>query len=601
MRNFFKSCAFLLPVIFIMFMLSTGCETEKVVTETVTVHDTVTVTITVHDTITILVNGVEVDTVVANPAMIAQGGTVELTASATAQPGVGPLTFNWFASAGELDAQTGDTVHWKAPDDPQVVTITVHAANAAGTFIGIGASMVGVEMYVPTVTPYYLGDAACAGCHSGNHTEWAGTAHAHAWETLQNSGHPQPFCNPCHAVGWDFDLTDSTFVGNTGNSGYDEAPIAKFEDVQCENCHGPASDHVAQVNPALVQVSYDVMNCGQCHEGTHHPFLTEWRQSPHNFDPYAEDSPSCGGCHDGVAAAIRLSNGSSAYPLNVFYGTGAISERPDTSVVPLQAVVCQACHDPHSPDNPAQVRTVADVPLRTPTGQPPIVVAEGGTGKLCMHCHHARRGPWEHIPNGNVRFGPHHSPQADAMAAETGYKGVADPTFNWAGPSHLLVQNSCKTCHLNMSEFGTGPGGAAVVGHEFIPKPEACVNCHGSITAFTQIPAAADFDGDGTVEGLQEEVDGLMVLLRDAIVNTPPGLDTTTKGFVGAIGDTALSTLEQREAGWNWVYVYEDGSKGIHNPDYIVQLLQTSYSYITSQPVAGAVAVRNDNEAVKNW
>ena len=106
-----------------------------------------------------------------------------------------------------------------------------------------------------------------------------------------------------------------------------------------------------------------------------------------------------------------------------------------------------------------------------------------------------------------------------------------------------------------------GPAGSAVTGHKLEPTPEACVNCHGSITAFTQIPAAADFDGDGTVEGLQEEVDGLMVLLRDAIVNTPPGLDTTTKGFIGALGDPLLSTLEQREAGWNWVYVYRDASR----------------------------------------
>ncbi len=593
MRNFFKSCAFLLPVIFMVFMLSTGCETEKVVTETVTVHDTVTVTITVHDTITILVNGVEVDTVVANPAMIAQGGMVELTASATAQPGVGPLTFSWFASAGELDAQTGDTVHWKAPDDPQVVTITVHAANAAGTFIGIGASMVGVEMYVPTVTPYYLGDAACAGCHSGTHADWAGTVHAHAWATLQESGHPQPFCNPCHSVGYEP-------TAMSGNSGYDEAPIAKFENVQCENCHGPASDHVAQVNPALVEVSFDMENCGKCHDGTHHPYKTEWLQSPHNFDPYAESSYSCGGCHDGVAASIRLSGGSAQYPLSTFYGSGRITERPDTSLVPLRAVVCQACHDPHSDEYPGQLRTTADVPLVTTQGRSPVIT-EGGTGKLCMHCHHARRGPEAHVANGSAHFGPHSNPQADMMKGESVFFGVAGPTFQWAGISHLNVQNSCKTCHLNMIEY-PGPAGSAVTGHTFMPTPEACVNCHGSISSFRDIPAAADFDGDGAIEGLQDEVEGLLAILKQAIVDD--GLDTTLvnpPSFLGAIGDTSVSTVKQREAGWNYAYVYEDKSKGVHNPDFAVQILQQTIQYVTSQPVPGAVIVRNDNEAVKNW
>lgn len=593
MRNFFKSFAFLAPAIFILFMLSTGCETEKVVTQTVTVHDTVRVTITVHDTITILVNGVAVDTVVANPAMIAQGGTVELTASATAQPGVGPLTFHWFASAGTLKENVGDTVHWKAPDDPQVVTISVHAANAAGTFIGIGTVMVGVDMYVPTVTPYFLGDAACAGCHSGVHSKWAGTGHADAWASLMASGHAAPYCFPCHAVGYEPSPM-------TGNSGYDEAPIAKFENVQCENCHGPASDHVTSPGTIKPEVSFDVMNCGKCHEGSHHPYLSEWIQSPHNYDPYAESSYSCGGCHDGVAASIRLSGGSAQYPLSTFYGSGRIMERPDTSLVPLRAVVCQTCHDPHSDEYPGQLRTTADVPLVTTQGRSPVIT-EGGTGKLCMHCHHARRGPEAHVANGSAHFGPHSNPQADMMKGESIFFGVADSTFQWAGISHLNVQNSCKTCHLNMIEYG-GPSAPAVTGHTFMPTPEACVNCHGPITSFRDIPAAGDFDGDGTIEGLQDEVEGLLGILKQAIVND--GLDTTLvtpPSFLGAIGNINVSTVKQRQAGWNWAYVYQDKSKGVHNPDFAVQILQQTIQFVTGQPVPGAVIVKNDNEAVKNW
>jgi hypothetical protein len=572
-----KVLALLLPAFFLLFVLSSGCETEKEVIKEVPVE--------VIDTV--FVEIISVDSIYANPDSITEGGSITLTAQVSTVEPTGTVAFAWFAAAGTLSDATGDTVTWKAPDDPGVYAVTVHATD--GEFIGLGSRMIGVGMYAPTETPYYLGDMACAGCHAGKHDEWAETGHAHAWETLQNSGNPQPFCNPCHTVGYEPDP-------NTGNSGYDEAPIEKFENVQCENCHGAASDHVENVDPTLITVSYDVQTCGKCHDGTHHPFLTEWLTSPHNFDNIR--TGSCEGCHEGVAASIRLSGESAAHPLDQFYGSGTITERPDTTEAPLQPHVCQTCHDPHSDENPGQLRTVADVPLVEANGESPVVTA-GGVGKLCMHCHHARRGPESQIANGYAHFGPHANPQGDILSAKSASHGVAAPDYPWPGPSHLLVQNSCKTCHLSTVEFGGGPGGAAVVGHEFIPKPEACVNCHGPITSFEDIPAAADFDGNGVIEGLQIEVDGLLHLLEEALL--ADGLDTTGVGFDGALGDTLRSSVRQRTAGYNLVYVEDDKSRGIHNPDYVVQLLQQSIDYLGSTLPENAKIIEGDNEAVKNW
>jgi hypothetical protein len=538
-----------------------------------------------------------VDTVIASTDTIAQGGTVMFTASAST-PGDNEFTYTWFATAGTFTDQTesGDTAYWKAPDEPQPVVIRVHATD--GNFIGMGSTTVGVGMYVPTETNYYAGVDVCSGCHSSasfpEYTQWVGTGHAHAWETLQNSGHPQSFCNPCHAVGWEFSLVDSSFVWNAGDGGYDEAPIQKYVNVQCEACHGPAFEHTTNPTGIHPEVSYDVITCGKCHDGEHHPFMTEWMQSPHNFENIR--TGSCEGCHEGVAASIRLSGESAANPLNQFYGGGSVAER-DTTIA-LQPVVCQTCHDPHSAENPGQLRTVANVQLVTANGESPIVT-EGGVGRLCMQCHHARRGPENQIANGYAHFGPHANPQADILSAKSASHGVADPTYPWPGPSHLLVQNSCKTCHLSTVEFGGGPGGAAVVGHEFIPKPMACVNCHGSITSFEDIPAAADFDGNGMIEGLQIEVDGLLHLLEQALLAS--GLDTTGVGFDGALGDTLLSTVEQRTAGYNLVYVEDDKSRGIHNPDYVVQLLQQSIQFLGSTLPNNARIIKGDNQAVKNW
>jgi hypothetical protein len=579
--NLKKIVWLLLPAIFIGLFLVSSCTEEKEVI--------VEVEKIVRDTV--LIDVVAVDTINANPDSVATGQTMSFTVQVTTQPGVGSLTYNWFATAGEFENATGDTGVWKSPDDPGVVTITVHASD--GSFIGMGSLLVGVGMYVPTATPYFLADMACSACHQSKHDGWAMTNHSHAWQTLQESGHAQDFCIPCHTVGYEP-------TPNSGNSGYDEAAIEKFRNVQCENCHGPASDHVGNgtPDPTKITVDYSAELCATCHQGTHHPFFDEWVTSPHNFD-----NPrlgSCMGCHEGVAASIRLSGESAAYPLGAgnFYGGGSIAERPDTAEVSAQPHTCATCHNPHSKENPHQLRTVREVQLVTANGESPVV-DEGGVGRLCMQCHHARRAPEPQIQNGYAHFGPHANPQADMLKAASAYQGVADPSFPWAGPSHLLVQNSCKTCHLNMVEFGGGPGGEAVKGHTFLPTVEACANCHGPISDFDDIPALEDFDGDGTVEGVQSEVLGLIHLLEDALI--ADGLDTTGVGFEGALGDTNISTFKQREAGYNLVFVEDDKSMGVHNPDYVVQLLQQSIKHLTGSLPKNSAIVRNENQVVGNW
>jgi hypothetical protein len=561
-----KASVLLISFLFFGLFWFSACEEEKVITETETV------TVTVRDTITVSI--ISVDSIFIEPDGITEGASVDLSANYTANGTIGTATYQWFASAGTLSAPEGETVTWKAPDDPGAYTITVHVTD--GEFIGVGSRLVGVGMYAPTASPYFLGDQACAGCHADYHAEWEETAHAHAWETLQNSGHPAAYCNPCHTIGYEPAPLD-------GNSGYDEVPIAKFVNVQCENCHGPASEHVGSgtPDPTKIVVSFDVMTCGKCHDGTHHPYLSDWLTSPHNVDVTGVASRAgCNGCHEGAGAAYRLSG-----DLSVYYGSGEVTARPDTSVIPVQPLNCITCHDPHNDTNPGQLRTIADVPLVESAGESPVITL-GGTGKICMHCHHSRRAPDEQVAVGYARFGSHYSPQADIMAGKSGYQGVADPGFVWATPSHLNVQNSCKTCHLNMVEFVSNEE-PAITGHSFWPTVAACANCHGVISDFDEIPALDDFDGDGVVEGVQSEVAGLMHLLEEALL--ADGLDTTGEGFAGALGDSSISTFKQRESGFNLIYLEEDGSHGVHNPDYYVQLLQQSIQHLTGQPVPNAV------------
>lgn len=556
-----KLIPFLTMGAFVMLMTN-ACEKEVI--KEVEVHDT-----TYVEYITIVGVNADFDSIGA-------GGTITLTVESSADPSVGELSYLWYSEEGTFSPTTGDTVTWTAPDEAGAYRVFVHAADygsGADAEVGIGSALIGVGMYAPTVEPYYVGNTSqtCTMCHASKNTEYLTTHHSHAWEDLMSSDHASAYCFPCHTIGYGY----AGVPGEPGDGGYDEAPIAKYTNVQCENCHGPGSFHIAGPAPTNIKRNYDASVCGNCHTGSHNPNFDEWQTSVHgnSLENHAAPISSCQGCHEGTGAAIRLSG-----DLSTYFNGGAI-ERPagDTT---LTAIGCATCHDPHSAENPDQIRTLADIPLVSANNISDNVISVGGKGKVCMQCHHARRSADTQLENGYAHFGPHGSPQADMLNATSAYTGVADAGFAWAAPTHLLIEDACVSCHMYSRGYNASLDPPAIKGHSFEPKEEACAKCHGEISDFDEIMARDDFDGNGTIEGLEVEVDGLMAMLEAALI--ADGLDTTGGESVAhALGDTARSTFIQREAGYNLVFLQSDGSHGFHNPDYAVQLLQQSYLHLT--------------------
>lgn len=82
----------------------------------------------------------------------------------------------------------------------------------------------------------YAGVGACRSCHAPQTVQWQQTAHAHALQTLVDKGQQfNPECLPCHTLG---------FQHENGFWSVNHPPSQHKQDVQCENCHGPARDHV---------------------------------------------------------------------------------------------------------------------------------------------------------------------------------------------------------------------------------------------------------------------------------------------------------------------------------------------------------------------
>lgn len=502
--------------------------------------------------------------VVATPNALTTGGQVAVQAQVTTNES-NPLKFSWLSEGGKFTNATTNSTTWVAPDDPGVYSVSVVVTS--GQAVGIGSAKVTVGTYLPAVTPFYRGANYCATCHAGGvggdqYTHWSASAHAGAIEALTAIGQGNNAnCLGCHTVG-SFGLNAD---GALQNGGYDETAVARLAGVQCENCHGPGSEHPTP-DAHSVLISLDAAVCGDCHNDAHHPTFDEWQTSAHN---HIEDSPagraSCAKCHNGLLAGRYLDNPEGW-------------TNPATDPTEKAPIACAVCHDPHGNDNPGNLRDASVTDRSLPNA---IIVENAGAGRLCMACHNGRRTETDvnnQINNGSAHLGPHHSVQGDMLAGVNAYENV-DSTFAFATSKHILVQDACVTCHTHPHEGDIPNGIPNFTGHTFEPTVEACQPCHGNLSDFEEVLAKADYDGDGQVEGVQLEVRGLLAILEETIIEATPtedGKAALRADFEGKVGDATITTREQRMAAYNWAFVSFDGSSGVHNATYAVQLLQRS-------------------------
>lgn len=397
----------------------------------------------------------------------------------------------------------------------------------------------------------------CGNCHIEKQTKWEDTNHASAWAGLQNSGGAQVFCEGCHSV------------GEMGNSiselaGYNATGDERYEDVQCENCHGPGLTHVsnpvdANIPLAPLNVGVDLTTgCGECHSDTHHPFVEEWAASRHG-DASTNQSyrvrSGCDACHGGEGA-LR------AWGVNTEYlekGTGQEI-----------GITCAVCHDPHDKTNEHQLRW-------------PVNTRDVDTN-LCMKCHQRRA-----IPDEGSSRGPH-SPQGPLLLGEVGSVGWTPPNFAYTASTiagtHGSESNAklCATCHVNsftVTDPASGGHVFSATGHLFKPIPcvdaqgipsgddscdktveartfAACTasGCHGSETA----ALSAMLIAQSRIEELTNELNALLDQVPGSEFNNNDGVYTVAEGSKFNAG---LGAIE---------------SSAIHNPFLTEALLTSSIS-----------------------
>lgn len=435
----------------------------------------------------------------------------------------------------------------------------------------------------------FVGKDTCNMCHGGLMPEnlsapWSQTLHASMFTNGINGvdgDHYGTACIGCHTLGYDpnapaanggfFDIASQlkwSFPSPPLKAGnWDAVPsqLKGVANIQCENCHGPGSVHVTGSFEIGISKSMSSGVCSQCHDApSHHIKSAEWNNSMHAVttrDPAG--STGCVGCHTGAGFVGKM--------------TGATNV--DTTYT---AINCQTCHEPHGvtapSSNPHLIRTLATVTLAGGT-----TVEDAGMGTLCMNCHQSRRKAATYAANtpGSSRFGPHHGPQADML------EGVNAFTYGQTIPSSAhasVVKDTCVACHMQTVD-ATNPAFLQAGGHTFKPSwsPDGktsqnlvavCQGCHGTDVTQFDFPLM-DYNGDGTIDGVQTEVQHLLDQLSSLL---PPAGQPKTSLTIDSTW-----TQPQLEAAYNWQFVHDDGSKGIHNTAYAVGVLKASIANLTAQ------------------
>jgi len=495
---------------------------------------------------------------------------------------------------------------------PYIVTATLATAT--------GSTNVSISINAGT----YIGADKCYFCHSQStapptYPSWAKTAHASIFTQGIDGllGYYAQSCLQCHTVGYDTNLSalnNGGFFGvaqadgwtfptvlTNGNWASMPADLQHVSNIQCENCHGPGSEHfyvgagdTNTVGWPLLAVNYRSGDCNQCHDApTHHIKGTEWYVSAHSGSlsshvsiPSGAGHEFCVKCHTTLGFITAANN---ANPANSIMAT-------NTQFDPIG---CQTCHEPHgmtSPTNDAHlIRKMTAVTFGDGT-----VITNGGEGNLCMACHHSRNGSavtnvanfkaglstWE---GGTSTFGVHDSPQGDML------EGINAITYGKTFPSSahkLTVTNSCVGCHMQTVNLGD-PAFLKAGGHTFemsyavvsggvtntVDKVDVCNQCHGGIKAF-DFPVQ-DYNGDGVIEGVQTEVQHLLDQLSTLL---PP------VGVVkSSISGSNTWTVAQLNAAYNWQFVSIDGSLGVHNAPFATGLLKASIADLTGVSVPGGL------------
>ncbi|MEA3479647.1 MAG: hypothetical protein U9R60_15795 [Bacteroidota bacterium] len=293
-----------------------------------------------------------------------------------------------------------------------------------------------------------------------------------------------------------------------------------------------------------------VQTCGQCHNFSEDVLARQiqYEASGHlNGGTFERNGTDCAPCHTSMGYREVLQTGEQE--------TSAAISNPTP-------VNCFTCHNIH------ETYTSSDWQLRSTT---PVafwindVVSDQGTANVCISCHQPRipdpfpsPGTREDITITSPYWGPHHGPQGTMIAGTGGYEVGG----GYSNSAHSNIENTCVKCHM-AEAYGNQAGGHTwnmtylYHGGDHL-NIAGCTDCHTDPDAL-----------EAMVEGTVEVIDGLLADLRTVLL---------TQGVLDSSDHVIPGTMSMDQAGgvFNYLFVLEDRSEGLHNTKYAKKLMENS-------------------------
>jgi len=507
----------------------------------------------------------------------------------------------------------------------------------------------------------WIGAGGCL-CHSSGPVgsrfkSWRNSGHAEIFTRCVNTVFSYELsCFACHSVGfggrgadggitspasfpaflkdrtlWNLDRGPAVIRPKPGNAEFiqDRYPgVAKFANVQCENCHGPnntpAHPEKGKKGIAMERTSLAAELCGTCHDAVTEDFsFGQWLEEKKHanygmainaatVEAQGELAGDCGRCHAAQGFLAWLARGERSAKLAA---PGSASAREELAALGLTGaevhpVTCAVCHEPHDPGSS----------FRSPREKVPVRSVDhrrmhprefrkdpGGRGALCITCHSTFWGAYNDaaLPQVGSDVAPHVC-QGDIMFGENAF--FVKPG---AYKSHARVEDTCIWCHVKAVPKSAKDGyPRRKANHSFRSGTKKCASCH-------------EFSGDDLLVVVERDTASLKDAIEQALVReirrkgtlrvakagagatdlnlvasdiakmelTETGrsmaveLATATAAYKVPLGQlrpggTELLSSQAGQllvkAAWNYFLVKRDGSQGAHNPQFVREVLEVT-------------------------
>ena len=297
--------------------------------------------------------------------------------------------------------------------------------------------------------------------------------------------------------------------------------------------------------------------CIECHDNSQglEAKVLQWEGSYHaTGGAYYENTTSCAPCHTSQGFLERMAAGTQT--------TAATIQDP----LPPN---CYTCHDIHNTYTTEDLGLTYSAPVAYWMNPYEVAAPDFGSGNLCSNCHQSRIstpfpavGSADNYTITSFRYGPHHGPMSNMLGGFGGYRVPGSLTYT--NSPHTSVPDGCVTCHM-----GTYNAEEMVGGHNMGANiADNCLACHP--------------DGIETeTEEMQAEIEGLLAqlateLANDGILNAETGYLAGDNGGNASSTNPANLTANELGAFYNYKFVEEDKSGGVHNYKYAKALLTNS-------------------------